>query len=170
MSKLKNKHTSIAAQCVILCVLCFLAFDVRSDAVTQPRFHPKQERSGKMSCAGRRGRKVQGQRDRTNQNLFRQSGWSSTPPRCLTTSPALPADVRAPAGKHSQVTSVCMSFFLPVFRASRMRESYLCSQWRTFNGGVWAPNPEWSTGVKTLQAQIFQFFSTVFTHKKLKDW
>lgn len=87
-----------------------------------------------MPCAARRGRKVQGQCDRTNQNLFQQSGWSSTPPRCLTTSPPLPRDVRAPAGKHSQVTSVCMTFSLPVFR---MRESYLCSQCRTFNGCVW---------------------------------
>lgn len=35
----------------------------------------------------------------------------TTPPDCLATSPRQAADVRLPAGKHSQVTSVCISSY-----------------------------------------------------------
>lgn len=54
-----------------------------------------------------------------NQSKSIPAEWPfTTPLDCLATSPQLVADVRLPAGKHSQVTSVCVS-----------SSTYICSAW-----------------------------------------
>lgn len=88
-----------------------LILNAWSDAVTLPYVHLNQERSGKrrvtMLSAGERGRRC---KVSVTEPIKICSGRTADPDTspCLTTSPRLPADVRAPPGKHSQVTLVCV--------------------------------------------------------------